>query len=231
MKNIDKNSKDIKEVVVDGENMAVTDNAIEAVVEPPLKKKKRFAVLRAALVALLAFTIICGILYPVSVTIVAQTVFPYEANGSIITVTLKNGEKRVYGSELIGQEFTEGKYLLGRINLGAPSNLGPGSDEFKELLAERIAYLNSLGHFENIPSELVTSSGSGVDPHITPEAAKYQIGRIVEYRNETLADDQKINAKDVEKTIKKYTEGRFLWIFGEKRVNVLLVNLALDGLI
>lgn len=220
------------------DNNSVEDNlncenisAIENIGEAVKKKKKRFGTLRAALVALLAFTIICGVLYPVSVTLVAQTLFPYEANGSVITVTLKNGTSKVYGSELIGQEFTDGKYLLGRINLGAPSNLSPGSDEFKKLVAERQEYLNSLGHTQAIPSELVTSSGSGVDPHITVDAAKYQINRIAEYRNKALSEDNKISAADVENIVNKYSEGRFLWIFGEKRVNVLLVNLALDGLI
>lgn len=199
--------------------------------EAPKKKKKKFALLRAAAVALLAFTIICGVIYPVSVTIVAQTVFPYEANGSIITVTLKNGTQKVYGSELIGQEFNEGKYLLGRINLGSPSNLAPNSEEFRKVVEERQKYLNSLGHTDGIPAELVTSSGSGVDPHISPETAKYQIDRVVEYRNKNLDDQNKITSLQVNKIIEKYTEGRFLWIFGEKTVNVLLVNLALDGLI
>ncbi|MEG1520560.1 MAG: potassium-transporting ATPase subunit C [Clostridia bacterium] len=194
-------------------------------------KKRRFTGFRAAIVSILALTLICGIIYPLSVTMVSQTLFPYEANGSVIEVTLKDGSKRVYGSELIGQEFTDGKYLLGRINLGAPSNLAPNSDKFKELVKTRKEYLNSLGHNDDVPTELVTSSGSGVDPHISVETAKYQVNRIVSYRNKTLENTSKITDKDVEKIIDKYTKGRFLGVFGEKTVNVLLVNLALDGLL
>ena len=191
----------------------------------PIKKKSH--VLRAALVALAVFTVICGILYPLSVTIAAQVIFPYEANGSIVEVTLKDGTKRIYGSELIGQQYENPKYLFGRVNLGAPSNLSPHSDEFVALVNERIeerkAKLLEVGYVENedIPDELLTSSGSGVDPHISVEAAYFQIPVIAHVRG--------ISEEEVKQVIDKYTEGRFLGILGEKRVNVLLVNLALDG--
>lgn len=212
------------------ENTENVENITELVaVDAPIKKKKKLSVLRAAVVALIAFTLICGIIYPVSVTLVSQAAFPYEANGSVVTVTMPNGEKRVYGSELIGQEFTDGKYLLGRVNLGSPSNLSPSSDEFKKFVEERMEFLATLGHTTGIPSDLVTRSGSGVDPHISVAAAEYQIARVVEYRNKDVADDAKISASDVSEIVKKYTKGRFLLIFGEKSVNVLLVNLALDG--
>ncbi|MEG2085522.1 MAG: potassium-transporting ATPase subunit C [Clostridia bacterium] len=193
--------------------------------------KSRFSIIRASVVALLAFTIICGVIYPISVTLISQAMFPYEANGSVITVTLADGTKKIYGSELIGQQFTEGKYLIGRINLGAPSNLATNSDELKNRVKERQGFLSTLGHTKDIPLELVTSSGSGVDPHISLNTALYQIDRIVEYRNKTLNNDEKLTVDKVKKIIDKYTESRFLFIFGEKTVNVLLVNLALDGLL
>ena len=201
--------------------------------EKPIKKK-RFTTVRAALVCLLIFTLICGIIYPISVTLTAQTLFPYEANGSQITVTLADGTRKIYGSELIGQNYEDAKYLFGRVNTGAPTNLSPESEEFQSLVKERIAErkdkLAAVGYADTseIPAELLTSSGSGVDPHISPDAAYFQIPAIVKARaqnGETLTEDA------VKVFIDKYTEGRFLWIFGEKRVNVLLVNLALDGLL
>lgn len=186
---------------------------------------------------LIAFTIICGIIYPICVTIVAQTVFPYEANGSQIIVTMPTGEQRIFGSELIGQNYENPKYLFGRVNTGAPSNLSPDSEEYQALLKERIAArkekLAGIGYTEgDIPSELLSSSGSGVDPHISPDAAYFQVSAIVTARNlEATTEEEKISEDTVRSIIKKYTEGRFLGIFGEKRVNVLLVNLALDGLL
>ena len=234
--------------------------------EVPAKKKK-FTMVRAALVCLLVFTLICGIIYPISVTIVGQTVFPYEANGSQIVVTMPDGTQKIYGSELIGQSYESAEYMFGRVNTGAPSNLSPESDEFEKLVQERIAErkekLASVGYTDEsaIPDELLTSSGSGVDPHISPATAYFQINAIIAGRKAagwkllTDADGNitPIQFKDGETTenyplkegealsdytedfirsiIDKYTEGRFLWIFGQERVTVLLVNLALDGLI
>ena len=197
-------------------------------------RKKRFTTVRAALVCLLVFTLICGIIYPIGVTLTAQTLFPYEANGSQITVTLADGTRKIYGSERNGQNYEEAKYLFGRVNTGAPTNLSPESEEFKTLVKERIAErkekLAAAGYADTaeIPAELLTSGGSGVDPHISPDSAYFQIPALVKARaqsGETLTEDA------VKAVIDKYTEGRFLWIFGEKRVNVLLVNLALDGLL
>lgn len=201
------------------------------------KKKKKLSGLRAGVVCLLVLTLVCGIIYPVSVTLMAQTLFPYEANGSQIVVTLKDGTQKIYGSELIGQQFESPEYLLGRVNAGAPSNLSPESEEYKTILQERVnerkEKLLAFNYTEgNIPSELITSSGSGVDPHISPETAIFQIPLIVLARNALAqTEEEKITEEEVLSLIEKYTEGRFLWIFGEKRVNVLLVNLALDGLI
>lgn len=203
----------------------------------PTQKKRRLTTLRAALVCLAVFTLLCGIIYPLSVTLFAQTAFPYEANGSQIIVTLPDGTQKIYGSELIGQNYENPKYLFGRVNSGAPTNLSPDSEEYQELLKERIAErkakLATIGYTENeVPSELISSSGSGVDPHISPDTAYFQVSAIVTARNlEAKTEEDKITEDTVRSIIKKYTEGRFLGIFGEKRVNVLLVNLTLDGLI
>ena len=203
-------------------------------------KKKRFGVLRASLVFLLAATFICGIVYPLSVTLVAQAMFPYEANGSQIVVTLKDGTQRTYGSELIGQQYEEPIYFFGRVNTGAPSNLDPTSDEYKELLQTRVKErkekLAEIGYTETsaIPAELLTASGSGLDPHISPDTAKYQIDIVYQAREKANATDSSINKyskEELQKIIDRYTENRFLFAFGEKTVNVLLVNLALDGLV
>lgn len=197
-------------------------------------KRRRFGTVRAALMCLLVFTLLCGIVYTLSVTVVGQALYPYEANGSQIVVTLKDGTKKVYGSELIGQNYEDAKYLFGRVNLGAPTNLSPESAEFEQLVEERIAErkekLAAVGYtdMDAIPDQLLTSSGSGVDPHISPEAAYFQIPAIVHARN---AQSENITEEEVKAIIDEYTEGRWLGIFGEERVNVLLVNLALDGLI
>ena len=206
-------------------------------IDNEVKKKQkggRFSMLRASLVLLLAFTVICGIIYPIAVTITANTLFPYEANGSVIEVTLADGTKRVFGSELIGQSYEEPRYMFGRVNSGAPSNLSPESVEYEALVLERVAErkakLASIGYTENesIPDELLTSSGSGVDPHISVETAYFQIPVIVAARTKEGAV---LTENDVKEIVDKYTEGRFLGIFGTKRVNVLLVNLALDGVL
>lgn len=195
------------------------------------KKRNTFL---TAIICLGIFTLICGVIYPLSVTLVAQTVFPYEANGSQIIVTLKDGTQKVYGSEHIGQNFENPKYLLGRVNLGSPTNISPESDEFKASVKEQVEIRkNKLASFgyedkDDIPDELLTTSGSGVDPHISVQTAYFQINTIVYARK---ADGEDITYDQVKNLIDKYTENRFLFIFGEKRVNVLLVNLALDGLI
>ncbi|MEI8199848.1 MAG: potassium-transporting ATPase subunit KdpC [Eubacteriales bacterium] len=190
------------------------------------KEIKKF--FRPAVVLLLAMTLLCGIIYPAAVTGIAQVFFPSQANGSIIKVTLKDGTKADYGSVLIAQSFTSAKYLIGRPNLtgsSGPSNLSVVSDKEAALVKERVAWLKSLdpSNTADIPSDLVTVSGSGVDPNISPEAADYQAARI--------AGERGISEDDVRAVIAKYTTGRLLGFWGNPAVNVLKVNLALDGLI
>jgi len=185
--------------------------------------KKIFKSLRPALISFLVLTIICGVIYPGVVTGFAQIVFPKQANGSIITVTLKDGTKKNFGSALIAQEFTEPKYLIGR-PMGA-TNLSPVSKEQQALVEKRIKWWHTFDpqNKKDIPMDLVTASGSGVDPNITPAAAEYQVARVARVRG--------ISESAVRTIIKKYTIGRFLGAFGEPAVNVLKINLALDGLL
>lgn len=174
---------------------------------------------------LMVMTVICGFAYTLLVTGIAQLFFPEEANGSIVTVALAEGGEKQIGSKLIGQGFTEPKYLLGRSNTGASaSQLSPVSSEQKELVLERIANLEKIDPMNKaeIPMELVTASGSGVDPEISLATALYQVGRI--------ANERGISEKEVEKVIKNNTIGTIFGKIGEPRVNVLGVNMQLDGL-
>lgn len=174
---------------------------------------------------LLVMTVICGFAYTLIVTGIAQLFFPAEANGSIVTVALADGGEKQIGSRFIGQGFTEPKYLLGRPNTGASaSQLSPVSSEQKALVSERIAYLEKIDPDNNaeIPMELVTASGSGVDPEISLATALYQVKRI--------ANERDISEKEVEKVIQNNTIGTIFGKIGEERVNVLGVNSQLDGL-
>lgn len=174
---------------------------------------------------LMVMTVICGFAYTLLVTGIAQLFFPEEANGSIVTVALAEGGEKQIGSKLIGQGFTEPKYLLGRPNTGASaSQLSPVSSEQKELVLERIANLEKIDPMNKaeIPMELVTASGSGVDPEISLATASYQVDRI--------ANERGISEKEVEKVIKNNTIGTIFGKIGEPRVNVLGVNMQLDGL-
>lgn len=177
--------------------------------------------LRPALVSFVVLTLICGVVYPVIVTSIAQIAFPNQANGSIITVTQENGTTIDVGSALIGQTFTKPQYLIGRPQ--GTSQLSPVSEEQKALIQERVAWWRALDPENSgaIPSDLVTASGSGVDPNISPEAAEYQVDRIARVRN--------ISAKTVREIIARNTTGKLLGLWGESGVNVLKVNLALDG--
>lgn len=190
-----------------------------------------------ALLIFLFFTLLCGVAYTGVVTIAAQLIFPDKANGSLIEV---DGKK--YGCELLGQQYTDAEHMWGRIMnvdistykdetgkmlmYAAPSNLSPASEEFESLVAQRVEMIREANPDMDktaIPVDLVTCSGSGLDPEISPAAAGYQAERIARERNMAV--------EDVETVISRYTTGRFLGMFGEPRVNVLKVNLALDGLI
>ena len=190
-----------------------------------------------ALTIFLIFTFVCGILYTGVVTGVAQLFFPEKANGSIIEV---DGKK--YGCELLGQQYTDDAHMWGRImNIdvstykdenghtlmyAAPSNLSPASEEYEALDAERVEKLRAANPDMDetaIPVDLVTCSGSGLDPHISPAAAEYQVARIAKAND--MTEDE------VRAIIEKCTDGRFLGLFGEETVNVLKVNLMLDGIL
>lgn len=179
--------------------------------------------MKPALILFGVMTLICGVVYPALVTGAAQWWYSHQANGSVITVTLKDGTMVSYGSELIAQQFTRPEYLIGR-PMGV-TNLSPVGEKQKELVRDRIAWWHAFDpdNTADIPMDLVTASGSGVDPNISPEAAEYQLSRIAKARD--------ISEDAVRETIKRFTTGRFLGVLGEPVVNVTKVNLALDGLI
>ena len=190
-----------------------------------------------ALGIFIIFTLICGVVYTGVVTGIAQLIFPKQANGSIIEI---DGKK--YGSELLGQQYNDDAHMWGRImNIdvstftdkdgkilmySAPSNLSPASEEYAELVGERVEKLRAANPDMDetaVPVDLVTCSGSGLDPHISPAAAEYQVARIAKAND--MSEDS------VREIIDKCTSGRFLGVFGEKTVNVLKVNLMLDGIL
>lgn len=199
--------------------------------------KAKNAVLWKAFILMVIMTVVCGILYPLLITGIAQVFFKDKANGSIVKV---NGVS--YGSELLGQQFTGNEYLWGRIMnvdtdtftdkdgspvmFAYPSNLTPADDKYAAIIEERVTKIkqtNPDADTDKIPVDLVTCSGSGMDPDISVAAANYQVDRIAKNRNMTT--------EEVQAVIDQYTTGRFLGIFGEKTVNVLKVNLALDEIL
>jgi potassium-transporting ATPase KdpC subunit len=184
-------------------------------------------IIRNSLMSLLLFTILTGIIYPVVVTGISQVIFHHQANGSIIT---KNGKD--VGSSLLGQEFEDPKYFWGRLSATTPypynggsssgSNLGPNNPDLMKAVQARIQALRSAdpGNEAKIPVDLVTASGSGLDPHISPAAAEYQLYRVARSRG--------IDESKVRTLIEQHTQGRWLGLIGEPVVNVLELNLALD---
>ncbi len=184
--------------------------------------------IKNSLIALLFFTILTGIVYPLAVTAIAQLVFPRQANGSI---SVKNG--KAVGSSLIGQEFNDPKHFWGRLSATTPypynggsssgSNLGPNNPDLVKAVQTRIDALHSAdrGNTEQIPVDLVTASGSGLDPHISLAAAEYQVRRV--------ASAREIDEAQVRHLVARHSEGRWLGLFGEPVVNVLELNLALDN--
>ncbi len=185
--------------------------------------------LRPALTILGLMTLITGILYPLLITGLAQGIFPRQANGSLIV-----REGRPAGSELIGQPFSDPRYFWGRLSATAPfpynaasssgSNLGPTNPALIEAVKARIAALRAAdpGNRLPIPADLVTASGSGLDPHISVEAALYQVARVARARG--LSEEQ------VRNLVVRTTAGRQLGVLGEPRVNVLELNLELGAL-
>jgi potassium-transporting ATPase KdpC subunit len=185
------------------------------------------AQIRPAIVSFVIFTAITGVLYPLLVTGIAQTVFHKQAEGSLIT----SGDGKILGSTLIGQNFDDPKYFWSRISATSPvynassssgSNLGPLNPALLDEVKGRITALKAADPNNNapIPVDLVTSSGSGLDPHISLAAASYQLARVARVRGLTQGEVQQI--------VNQNTQGRFLGLLGEPVVNVLQVNLALD---
>jgi K+-transporting ATPase ATPase C chain len=183
--------------------------------------------LRPAIVLFVALTIITGLLYPLIVTAVSQTVFRHQANGSLIEL-----DGKIVGSELIGQQFDAPRYFWGRLSATTPnpynagssggSNLGPTNPALADAVKARIAALHAADPSNDaaVPVDLVTSSGSGLDPDISPAAAAYQIARVARARGLSVA---RVNALVVEAT-----SMRTFGLIGEPAVNVLKLNLALD---
>lgn len=186
------------------------------------------SILRPALVLFAALTLACGVLYPLLVTGVAQAAFPAQANGSLVE---KDGQ--VVGSRLIGQSFSAPGYFWGRPSATAPmanngggsggSNQGPLNPALHQAVKGRIAALRALdpGNTAPVPVDLVTSSASGLDPEISVAAARYQAARVARARQ--------LPAERVGALVDDYTERPFLGLFGEARVNVLALNMALDA--
>ena len=186
------------------------------------------AQLRPAFIMLVIMTVVTGAIYPMVVTGIAQVAMPHQANGSLI---VSNG--KAVGSELIGQPFSDPKYFWSRASGTAPfpynagtssgTNQGPTNPALAEAVAGRIKALRDAeaGNAAPVPVDLVTASASGLDPHISPAAAEYQVARVAKARG---LDPQKIRSLVVEAT-----EGRQLGFLGEPRVNVLKLNFALDA--
>ena len=192
--------------------------------------------IRPAIVLVLALTIITGLIYPFVMTGIAGTIFPSQAQGSLI-----EQDGKVIGSALIGQEFTSDRYFHGRPSattapdpndatktVPAPynaansggSNLGPTNKALVERVQGDVEKLKQENPSASVPIDLVTTSGSGLDPHISPEAALFQVPRVAKARN--MPEDR------LRQLVDEHTEGRTLGLFGEPRVNVLALNLALD---
>jgi K+-transporting ATPase ATPase C chain len=193
--------------------------------------------IRPAIVLVVILTLITGLVYPLAMTGIAEAIFPKQAQGSLVEV-----DGKVVGSALIGQEFTSDKYFHGRLSattatdpndssktVPAPynaansggSNLGPTNKALVDRVRTDVDKLKAENNSAPVPIDLVTTTGSGLDPHITPEAALFQVPRVAKARN--LPEDR------VRELVNANVEGRLLGLLGEPRVNVLALNTALDG--
>jgi K+-transporting ATPase ATPase C chain len=180
-----------------------------------------------SLLMLVVLTVLTGVIYPTAITMIAQSCFAHQANGSL----LKDAGGKVIGSELIGQQFSEPKYFFSRPSSTAPfaynpsgsggSNLGPTNADLLKQMQARIEHLQPA-EGGKVPPDLVTSSASGLDPHISPMSAEFQVSRVAKARH---LDPSKVKA-----LVEKFTEPPQMHFFGEPRVNVLKLNIALDGL-
>jgi K+-transporting ATPase ATPase C chain len=184
--------------------------------------------LRPALAVLFALTLVTGVIYPAAVTAVAQVVFPAQANGSMLVTA----EGKAVGSSLVGQLFDDPRYFWSRPSAAGAgydgmasggSNLGPTSAALVERVTAEMDRLRAANGDAPIPVDLVTASASGLDPDISPEAAAYQVARVAASRGIAVAD--------VEAAVARHTQGRLLGFLGQPNVNVLELNLDLDGLL
>ena len=203
-------------------------------------------IIKKSILLSIVLLILCGLVYPLSMTGLSQVLFNKKANGSLVTF-----DGKVVGSELIGQNFTDERFFRGRVSsinyntyteadtkpdaegkiaysgvTSGSQNLGPSNPALAERVkADMKAFLKSHPDLKEseVPTDLLTSSGSGLDPEISPEAAKIQV--------ETVSKATNISKKDLETIINKYTKGRTLGVFGEDRVNVLMVNLEIANIL
>jgi K+-transporting ATPase ATPase C chain len=175
-----------------------------------------------------ALTVVTGVAYPALMTVIAQIVFPYQANGSLV-----ERDGKIVGSELIGQAFDDPRYFWGRPSATSPayngaastgSNFGPTNPAQLDAVRGRLQKIREAHPDQSgpIPVDLVTASGSGLDPHISPAAAAFQVTRVAKTRG--------LDAQAVHDLVSEHTEGRALGVLGEPRVNVLMLNLALDDM-
>ena len=186
------------------------------------------SLLRQTVLIFVSFSVITGIVYPAAMTLLAQVVFPHQANGSLI-----ERDGKLIGSELIGQQFDDPKYFWSRPSATSPaynggastgSNFGPTNPAQIDAVKGRVEALKKAHPDQSVPVpvELVTASGSGLDPHISPAAAEYQVARVAKARNKEV--------QAIRDLVQQHTAGRQLGVLGEPCVNVLELNLALDQL-